>query len=72
MTTIHARKIQLTKMHIRETTPSEESTSWEVDEGIVSLSNYLVYSKINVRVFYTRNTETQGKESYGLSNFERH
>ena len=26
MTTVHARQIQLTKMHIRKTTPSEEST----------------------------------------------
>jgi len=26
MTTIHTRQIQLTEMHIRETTPREEST----------------------------------------------
>jgi hypothetical protein len=30
MTTIHARQIQFAKMHIRKTTPSEEST---VSEG---------------------------------------
>jgi hypothetical protein len=37
MTTIHARQIQFTNMHIRKTTPSEESTVYIVSNAFLTI-----------------------------------